>query len=558
MTTIDTRPDAADPALDDSRRGPGLLTAFFTAVGEWIVTTDHKRIGRIYAGFALLALLAISVLAALLGLERADDGSVLLDAGSLLQLFQVYRVGLVFAVIAPLGLGLAIAVVPLQLGARSIAFPRVALTGCYAWLAGLTLTIVALGGNGGIGGGSPQMVDLFLVGQGLLILGLTASAGTVATSVLTTRAPGMTMRRVPLFSWASLVGAIGVLLSLPVVFGMVVYLYLDHHYAQLNFGGVEGIGVWMGWAYTVPLVAVFALPAVGVAAELIPVTFRTRQAKRGITFAGITLVAVTALAAITHQGSFSVSVDTDQATGDFVRDAVPFLIFDGLPLLGLLIVMALGALTARQGIAGGAPRVTSGFVFAFLGLGLIGVGLAGNLMIGIEEFELAGTVFEEGATVFVVYGAVLGVLGGLVFWAPKLWGSSLAEKKVLPLGLLGAAAAALAAGPYYIAGFADQAGGVPGSSADVAAMLSLDYSGPAELWNILVLVGHGLMALTVVAVVGLMLSTLTGDADGDPNPFGGQTVEWSTSSPAPTDNFEQVPTITSAEPLLDVAIGEAS
>src|SRR5690606_20509385 len=129
--------------------------------------------------------------------------------------------------------------VPLQLGARSIAFPRVALTGCYAWLAGLTLAMVALGGNGGIGGGDARMVDLFLAAHGLMALGLAASAGALATSVLTSRAPGMTMRRVPLFSWASLIGALGVLLSLPVVFGMVVYLYLDHHYAQLNFGGAE-------------------------------------------------------------------------------------------------------------------------------------------------------------------------------------------------------------------------------------------------------------------------------------------------------------------------------
>src|SRR5690606_20384532 len=203
---------------------------------------------------------------------------------------------------------------------------------------------VALGGNGGIGGGDARMVDLFLAAHGLMALGLAASAGALATSVLTSRAPGMTMRRVPLFSWASLIGALGVLLSLPVVFGMVVYLYLDHHYAQLNFGGAEGIGTWMGWAYTVPLVVVFALPAAGVAAELFPVTFRARQATRGIAFAGIALLAVTSLAAITHQRSFSVSLDTDQPTGDFVRDAVPFLIFNGLPLLGMLVVMGLGAL----------------------------------------------------------------------------------------------------------------------------------------------------------------------------------------------------------------------
>ena len=231
MTTIDTRPDSADAAADDAP-GESAAASFFVGAAAWVTTADHKRIGRMYAGFGLLALLATAALGAVLGLERADDGSALLDADSLLQMFQAYRVGLVFATIIPLGLGLAIAVVPLQLGARSLAFPRLALTGFYSWIGGLALTMVALGRNGGIGGGDDQAIDLFLAGHGLMILGLLASAGCVATSVLTTRAPGMTMRRVPLFTWSALIAALGMLLALPVLFGAIVYVFLDHRYEQ--------------------------------------------------------------------------------------------------------------------------------------------------------------------------------------------------------------------------------------------------------------------------------------------------------------------------------------
>src|SRR5688572_21935868 len=111
MTTIETH--AAAP-------GGSGVAAFFAGVATWTTTTDHKRIGRIYLGFGILGLLATSVLGALLGLERSGSGEVF-DSGALLQVFQAHRVALVFAGLIPLTLGLSIAVVPLQLGARQIA-----------------------------------------------------------------------------------------------------------------------------------------------------------------------------------------------------------------------------------------------------------------------------------------------------------------------------------------------------------------------------------------------------------------------------------------------------
>jgi heme/copper-type cytochrome/quinol oxidase subunit 1 len=551
MTTIDTRPDAASAAADDAP-GESAAASLFVGAAAWVTTTDHKRVGRMYVGAGLLALLGASVLGVLLGLERADDGGTLVDADALLQLFQAYRVGLVFAALIPIGLGLSIAIAPLQLGARSIAFPRLALTGFYSWLGGLALTMAALGRNGGIGGGDDQGVDLFLAGHGLMILGLLASAGCVATSVLTTRAPGMTMRRVPLFAWSALVGALGMLLVLPVVFGVIVYLFLDHRYAQLNFGGSEGIAVWIGWAFSVPAIVVYALPAVGVAAEMFPVAFKHRQVMRGVTFAGIALVGVTALAATTQQYVHDVTIDTDGES--FLKGAVPFLIFSGLPLLGLLITLALGLLTAKQGVANGRPRITSPFVFSFLGVGMVLVGLLGNFLYGITDLELIGTTFEEGATLYVVYGTVLSVMGGLIFWAPKLWGRTLPEKQVLPLALVGVAATVLAGLPLYVAGFLDQAGGLPATDGDVSELLTIYHVDQGTLWNTLSLAGHGLMALTVVAFVGLMLKTFTGE--GEPagqNPYGGHTVEWGAESPAPAHNYEQVVTVASAEPEFDLA-----
>lgn len=553
MTTIDSHTDDAGAAAGT----PSTVEAFFVGAAAWITTADHKKIGRMFAGFGLLVLTAAAVLGLVLGLERADDAA-LLDADAVLQTFQLYRVGIVFGGLAPLGLGLAVAVTPLQLGARSIAFPRLALAGLYTWLGGFALACVALGRNGGAGGGDADMVDLYLAGLGLAVLGLCAAAGSVATSVLTTRAPGMTMRRVPLFAWSSLVGALGMLVSLPVTFGVIVYLFVDHRLgAQANFGGVEGVGTWLHWSLSVPAIVVYALPAIGVAAEQFPVAFKARQVLRGVTFAAIALIGVTALAAATQQFVHEVTFDTDGET--FVRGVLPLLIFGGLPLLGVTAVLLLAMGTVRNGA--GRPSIRAPFVFGVLGLLLVGAGVAGTVVMSITDLELVAlssdgvgfTAFEEGLSLLVVYGSVLAAIGGLVFWAPKLWGRLLPDGKVLPLALLGAAGAALAAGPLLIAGFLDQAGGVPSSDADVARLLDIGGVDGAAVLNTLALVGHGLLALTVVAVGGLMLATFTGSGDAaDENPYGGHTVEWGTTSPAPAHNYEHVATVASAEPRFDL------
>ena len=544
MTTIDHQPDVVASAARESAVG-----SFLGGVAAWLTSTDHKRIGRLFVGSALLATVATAVVAVVLGVERIDGEEVLLDAGALPQLFQAYRVGLVFGVLVPVSLGLALAVVPLQLGARALAFPRLALLGFYGWFAGLVMAFVALANNGGIGGGDEDMVDLFLAAHGLLALGLLAAAISLAASVLTTRAPGMSMRRVPFFAWSSLVMAIGLLLTLPVLVGDVIYLFVDHRNARATFGGNEGIGAWVGWVFTQPTSFVFAIPAVGLLAELVPTTFRVRAALRGVVYGGLAVMGIAALSGVTHQELHSLpwsgsDLDLDDF-GQKFEDLLPFALFNLLPLLGAFVAFAASAFSARAG----RPRLLAATVFAFFGTGMVLVGMAGWVLYPIDDLGLQGTVFEEASLVYVAYGTVLAVLGGLTYWAPKLWGRCLPDGAVLPLALVGVLGTVLASFPYYVAGFADQPAGSPVH----------DYDGPAELWNVLVAVGHGLVALTVLAFAGLALRTFTGRGEpaGD-DPWDGQTVEWATTSPAPYDNFAEVPLITSAEPLLDAKAASTS
>ena len=225
---------------------------------------------------------------------------------------------------------------------------------------------------------------------------------------------------------------------------------------------------------------------------------------RGVVYTGLSLVGVGALSAVTQQNVHGLpwsgsGLDTDELGTKF-DDFVPFALFNLLPVLGVLIVMAIGALLAK----GGRPSITSPFLFGFLGVGMILVGMLGGVLYPIDDLGLQGTVFEEGALVYIVYGAVLGIMGGVVYWAPKLWGRSFPDKQAMGLAGLGMIATVLASLPYYVAGFADQP----------AASPTYDYSGPAELWNVLVLVGHGLMLLTVLAFAGLAAKALrVRDAD---------------------------------------------
>ncbi len=555
MTTIDTAPHAAtEPAARAASASSTSMGSLAVSVRAWVTTSDHKRLGRMLIGGGMLALVGIAAIGALLGFERADTGESLLDSGSIGQLFAINRVGLGFFVVLPVMLGLSVAVVPLQLGARSLAFPRLAAAGFWAWLFGMAVVIISISANGGPGGGATKYVALFISSYGVMLAGLTAIAISLATTVLTTRAPGMNMRRIPLFSWSVLISALGLILILPVAIGTVIYLYASYRYNRQPFGGNDGLlrfgpgstGVasanWLGFSLTQPSSFIYALPAIGFVAELIPVTARRRMPKRGFVFGGLALIGVAALGGVTQTQQTLPWTGSKLYLGDLFGDKlenlVNYLFFNGLPVLGVVIVLLLGPLA----FLGSKPKLNVPFLFGFFGLGMVLMGMLGGLVNGVEELHLLGTVFEEGAFVYVCYGAVLSAMGAVVYWGPKLSGRLIDEKKAAPFALLGVTATVLATLPYYIAGFADQP----------AEATVFDYSGPQNLWNTLAGVGHGLMALTVLGFLGLAAKSFrSGKLAGD-DPWDAQTLEWATSSPPPIENFSTMHTVASAEPLLDL------
>ncbi len=512
------------------------------AVAAWITSADHKQVGRLYAGTGLIGLLGGLALAVLVAFERIDsEGYQLLDANSAAQVLSAARLLLTFGAVAPLLIGIAVAVVPLQLGSRSLALPRLAAGGYWMWLTGLGLAVAAIIANGGPGGGSSDMVDLYVLGTIVMAGGLIMTATSVATSVLTSRAPGMGLLRAPMFSWSALVGSVTLILALPVFIGTSIYLYVDHKYARAAFGGNVGISDWAGWALSQPFTYLLAIPALGMVLDIVPVMGRTKLAQRSAANVAIGIVSVSVLATVT-QSTVSLPWDGEKFfdnLGDKIADLLPWGLLTVVPLLGVLGVLGLSGLTLKNG----KPRVAAPLVFAMHGLLTILLGVAANVLASIDDAGLRGSIFEAGTYVAITFGTVTIAFGALCYWGPKLWGRRIPDKAALPLGLLALLATALGSIPYMIAGFADQPAG---------ALDGFSYEGPQELWNTLTTAGFALMLLTTLAFVALALKSFTsGEAAGD-DPWDGQTLEWATSSPPPVDNFSDLVVVGSATPLADL------
>ena len=539
MTTIDTHVSSA-PATS----GSGLA-----CVAEWLTTTDHKRIGRLYIGTGALAFVASAVAALLLGIERISPTREMLDVGSLTQLFSLQRFGLTYLALVPLLLGLALAIVPLQVGARSLALPRLAAAGFWVWFVGAVLAVYALVSNGGPNGGNARFVDLFTLAAALVAAGLVVGAVALITTILTTRAPGMNMRRVPFFTWSVLVGSLGLLVVLPTLIGNLIYVYVAHHYASVSdLSGNRAFGQWAGFAFTQPTTIVFAIPVFGFLAEMVATGTRRRLRLRGVIYTGIGLVGVATFGTVLQWPATLRPGFLDASFGNKLNDLLPFAMVHLLPLLGAFIAISL----SLKGLAA-KPKVSTPLVFAlFAGLLAFG-GVAASALNHIADAGLIGTTFEEGTWLALVFSGVLATMGAVAYWGPKWWGRSLPMKASLPLALVAFVGAGVAALSLMIAGFADQPGGVfPAVETGNDAVVNFDYSGPMGLWNALNAVGIGLVLLSVLAFVALALRSFRrGDPVGD-DPWDGQTLEWATTSPAPTDNFAEVHIVQSAEPLLDL------
>ena len=520
MTMTESRPDAASTAS-----GPHAPVAQGGLVG-WFPTGDHKRIGRLYVVFSILLVVGGMVVAFLLGLEKADPtGYQFLPSDTVSQLFSLYGVGTIFLGVLPLLLGVAISIVPLQVGARTIAFPRAAAASFWGWLVGSGLLIVAYTANGGPGGGRAKAVDLFIGAFGLVVLSLLAGAVSVAATVLVARAPGLSLGNVPVFAWSALVQTLMMLLTLPVLLGNLVFLYVDHHYARVYFGGNERLGSHIAWAMGQPQVYVYGVMVLGFAAEVTAVFGRNRLKLQPVVLGAIALFGFLGFGAFA-QATFQ---------PDYARRPLNLIMAIAAPLPVLAVLGAM-AVTLRSG----RPRLGAPLVYGVGSILLLGGATVMGALTFISRLHLEGTVWHTAHADAIVAAAALTGLGALAYWGPKLTGRLASDKALAGLAVLGVLAALAFVVPDIINGAIHQPQDI------------VNYTTGNRAANVVAAIGAVLLGVVIFDVFLLVSRSAVRGSEAGADPWSGHTLEWFTTSPPPAGNFSQpVGAIDSDRPLLD-------
>ena len=524
-----------------------------------LALNDHKSVGKMWIGASLLFLVLISILGIVTNLERLSLGSAEIFGtnATYFQGWVLYRTGAIFLVALPLFIGVATAIVPLQVGSPSIAFPRLAAASFWAWLVGAIVHIISVfGADGGLGPANATRTEgtlMTLTSLGFIIIALLAASMCIATTIIALRPAGMNLQRVPVFSWSMLVATSVWMLSLPILIANLIFAYTDLQGREpIAFGNRDVLWTNLEWAWAQPQIYAYAIPVLGVVAEVIPTLAKQRQVGRD---AVLTLIGLFGLLSFGAWAQSALSVGADpvfqnpdlpeSAQGRFIYEEALFVLFALAIAIPLLAILGGMADMLRRGKF---PKPSAAMGGAMMGATILLLAVIAGEVRAFPFFWEAlhdDHVLLSSATaqVTLVFGAVVASgIGALGYWSPKIFGGFTADS----IGILGATALFAGAG---LAGLADMVSAFAGQP-DIS--LEAVNNGTIETMNVLALVGVAIMAAGAVATIGLILPAIGSSELLPDDPWDGQTLEWATPSPPPVGNFiEPIPKIRSAEPLLD-------
>jgi cytochrome c oxidase subunit 1 len=539
-----------------SGRGAGAHRPWLAVLHDWVVTVDHKRLGVMYVVSGLVFLAVAGLEASAMRVQLAWSGLHILPPATFNQLFTMHGTTMVFLVGIPIVFGFANYLVPLMIGARDLAFPRLNAFGFWTFLfGGLLLYFSVLGGEGLYGGGSAPAVGWFayapLTGRAfspgnstdywnlsILVMGF----GTVATSInlivttLVMRCPGMTLGRLPVYVWMMLVVSGMTVIALPPLSAAQIMLLLDRflgaHFFDTQAGGSAVMWQHFFWFFGHPEVYILMVPGFAFVSEIIPVFSRKVIFGYPMVVAASMAIGLLSMSVWAHH-MFAVGMGAP-LNAAFAASTMLIAVPTGIKIFNWVATMYGGRIRFAT------PMLFAcAFIFQFLCAGLTGIMLA----VVPFNWQVTDSYFVVAHFHYVLVGSlVFTIFGAIYYWFPKVTGRLLSER--------------LGRWHFWLFVVGFNVTFLPMHWLGMMGMPRRIYTYPADrgwdFWNLVASLGVLFQgAAILVFLVNVVLALRRGERAGN-DPWDAWTLEWSTGSPPPPYNFETVPAVGSRRPLWDL------
>jgi cytochrome c oxidase subunit I len=522
----------------------------------WVTTVDHKRLGILYILYALVFLVIGGIEATIMRIQLIVPHNHFVSPQVFNRMFTMHGTTMIFFVAMPILFGFANYLLPLMIGARDMAFPR--LNAFSFWLSafgGFLLYFSFLGANGLYGAGNAPDVGWFayapLTSQtfsrghstdfwtlAVMVSGF-GSIGTainIVSTILCLRCPGMTLGKMPLFAWLNLVmGGLVVLAVSPLTAAQIMLTldrYLGAHFFDTQAGGSAAIWMHFFWIFGHPEVYVLVIPAFAFVSEIIPVFSRKVIFGYPVMVGATVAIGFLSMAVWAHH-MFTIGMNANANTF-FVLSTMAIAVPTGIKIFNWLATMWGGKIHFRV------PMLFCiGFLFQFLVAGLTGIMLSAAPF----DWQLSNSYFVVAHFHYVIVGGILFALfGAFYYWFPKMSGKMYSER----LGRLHFW--------LFVIGFhlTFDCMHIPGILGMPRRIYTYEPGRGWDTWNLIITIGVFFQAAAIVVFVGnLVWSYLKGETAGN-DPWDAWTLEWSISSPPPVYNFVTIPTVMSRRPLWDL------
>ena len=531
---------AISEAIPSTAEGPFSRPTAHHGIVGWLTTVDHKKIGILYGATAMAFFVIGGIEALLIRLQLAQPDGQVLSAGAYNQVFTMHGITMVFLVVMPLGAAFFNYFIPLMIGARDVAFPRLNAFSYWVFLLGGLFIYSSwfLGGAPDCGWfcyanlstqGLPDNTGVSFFAIGLQIVGIASLVASInfVTTIINLRAPGMGFFKMPMFIWMALVVNFLLLFAMPVIAVALFQLMFDTMFGTNFFNPASGGDpiLWqhMFWLFGHPEVYILILPAMGIVSEVLP-TF-SRKPLFGYAFVAFSGIAIGFMGwGVWAHHMFAVGLGP-VANSAFALSTM----FIAVPT-GVKIFNWLGTIWGGKIRLNTAMLMSIGFVTMFIIGGLSGV----THSIVPADYQQSDTYYIVAHFHYVLFGgAIFGLFSGIYYWWPKITGKLLSE----PIGklhfVLMIIGFNLAFGPMHVLG--------------LQGMSRRYYTYPKgqgfDFWNLVSTIGAFTIALSLlVFFANIAYTNRRGKVAGN-DPWDARTLEWTISSPPPHYNFAEIPVV---------------